>query len=477
MENLNEDNIKRSTLRFLKGYYKYRPRKGETEATVDNLSEGGIIADGLLAFTTEDDQRFVSTFEATSNDTKSEVTVKVLYRRLAWDGFALASTVALTWLIWEYTGKVDFFEEAGYWWIATIIMSIILSLVLVFVLVFSQLKRYRYIYAVEQFKRYFADEQWISIGEDVFPNQDDKDFIELKDQCIRNGFGLIKVAKLDAEKDLNPQLIITPSRKDTFKKKRQMVQFVGTEDFSSRIRNLTKMSAFKWMNALSFTQKRSGAPLLENMLRFRGKNVGQKAITFSCLAIIAGIFVYELTKSDFQYVNETTYPQLMIDSLEGKSIESGYSAILDTMFLLPYDSSAIPYLELYTIAEQSDAIAAIRKRGQDVVVSLPDRSEFLIYDCSRLNNITEEKYIIEDGVFPSIEVAIERMKDLKSKGIMSTALWLGCFSNQPLGYSVYFGNIQNNEDEASLAFSEYRDKLKELERVERQLKIRMLTPN
>ena len=469
MENLNEDNIKKSTLSFLKGYYKYRQRKGETEATMDMRGQGGIIADGLLAFTDENDKRFLSTFEATSNDTKSEVSFNILYRRLAWDGFAIASLIAASWLIWNYWSNIHFLDDNGPLWVATILLAILLTLLLVIVLTFRRLKRYRYIYAVEQFKRYHANEQWISIGEDIFESQDDKKFIELKDQCIRNGFGLIKV-----DQKLNPQLLITPARKETFKSKRKAVQFVDTENFTSRIKGLNYK---KWLGKLKLNFRPQGAPLLENMQRFQGKNYLQKTITFSSLVAIAIIFLIEAFKSDVNYVDEETYPKEMVNVLEGKEIDTEFPFFLDTLAIVGHDSMAIPYLELVQIADRSDQIAGVRKKGYDIVISTKNESEYIIYNCARFYNVATEKYIIEDGVYTNIEEAIARMEFLNSKGITTTALWLGCFANQPLGYTVYYDDILNDEEEASLLYYEYSNKLREVEKLERKLKMRILIPD
>ena len=67
--------------------------------------------------------------------------------------------------------------------------------------------RYRYIYAVEQFKKYHADEQWVAIGEDVFENPNDKYLKELKKQCVYNGFGLISMGVCRSpEAGLNKQI-------------------------------------------------------------------------------------------------------------------------------------------------------------------------------------------------------------------------------------------------------------------------------
>ena len=284
MSNLSEHDIKRSTLRFLKGYYKNRPRKGETDASMDMRGEGGIIADGFLSFETEKGDQFISTFEATSAGTSDEVRFKVQSLRLFWDAFATASLIAGIWLGWNYYSNERFLDIKGYTWTVKVIISVV-GIVFFFLLVaLRRRKRYRYIYAVEQFKQYHANEQWISIGEDVFVDNQDRYLNELKDQCIRNGFGLIKVNKVK-EEDV-PHLIVTPSRQGTFNKQRRSVQFLPLEEMGKRLGEVNYQKWLGWMDLRQWAIFKSS----KGISRFYSSNSIQISIAGLSWLLIFGIF-------------------------------------------------------------------------------------------------------------------------------------------------------------------------------------------
>ena len=54
MNQVTEDEIKKEVLKFLRGYYKNRPRATDIEVSSDLRGVGGIVADGFLAFKEED---------------------------------------------------------------------------------------------------------------------------------------------------------------------------------------------------------------------------------------------------------------------------------------------------------------------------------------------------------------------------------------------------------------------------------------
>ncbi|MCB0640743.1 MAG: hypothetical protein KDC44_03850, partial [Phaeodactylibacter sp.] len=103
---LSEQDVKVATLRYLKGYYKFRPRKSiDTVAQLDMVAPGGIVADGHLTFELEDDSIFLATFEATARDTKEEVLSKVQEELLFWDGIAVSGLLTAAFFIYNYASK------------------------------------------------------------------------------------------------------------------------------------------------------------------------------------------------------------------------------------------------------------------------------------------------------------------------------------------------------------------------------------
>lgn len=220
---LSEDDIKKAFLPFLKQFYRYRYeyRPESIHAELDNVSAGGLVADGMLTFRKADGSPFVCTYEATSVDKAEEVkyALNVLY--FSWDCLAFGAftaavvyaavyVVRFSWLVsLQWTGNVGFVLGMGiigfFAWYFTM----------------RSWRKYRYIYAIEQFKQYFADEQWIALGDDVFPAPSDPYLRELKSQCVYNGFGLALIPEQGEVRVLS-----TPSRLGIYGKDRRMVHWV-----------------------------------------------------------------------------------------------------------------------------------------------------------------------------------------------------------------------------------------------------------
>jgi hypothetical protein len=206
---ITEQDIQRAFFAHLQEFYRYRfeyiPGTFATES--DALASGGIIADGVVTFTKPDGGRFLATFEATSADKPDEVKYKINPVYFLWDclAFASMSTAVGLMVLWYF--RFAALTKLG-------ILGIIGMVLVAFLLTFSvwyfsmrQWHKYRYIYAIAQFKAYFADEQWVVLGYDVFPHSDDPYKLELRKQCTFHGFGL---ATVGLKGDV--QIIATPSR-------------------------------------------------------------------------------------------------------------------------------------------------------------------------------------------------------------------------------------------------------------------------
>ncbi len=104
---LTEDDIKRKFLPFLKEFYKYRyeyrPESLHTE--LDNVSAGGLVADGMVSFRKEDGSAFVCTYEATSADKAEEVKFTLNVSYFTWDCLAFAAVVAAVCYIATYASR------------------------------------------------------------------------------------------------------------------------------------------------------------------------------------------------------------------------------------------------------------------------------------------------------------------------------------------------------------------------------------
>ena len=248
MKPLTEQDIKKIALRYLRAYYRYRPFEGQVVSSLDMQGEGGIVADGYLSFQEQGGKSFLATFEATSYGTQEEVRYETQYQQLRWDGAAAAFVMTAGALLGKQIigYQIAAFYPFGYALIAVaIVWAFFFSL---YFIVFRKLHRYRYIYAVEQFKQYYANEQWIAIGDDVFPSLEDPYYKELRRQCVKNGFGMLLIDRQE-----HSRVLVTPARVEVFKHRRKSIAFETLLGVADRMREMRKMPAVKrltqnWFN-------------------------------------------------------------------------------------------------------------------------------------------------------------------------------------------------------------------------------------
>lgn len=459
MEKLTENNIKHATLSFLKSYYRFRPRSGDTEASIDMRGKGGIIADGFLSFPQEDGQPFLATFEATSNLSRDEIVYKVQKDILFWDSVAVACMGTAAWFIYSYIENIYTVKEVGVWTTVGVNWLFMLGLYFLYRILFSRLRRYRYIYAVEQFKRYHADEQWVAIGEDIFNDAENKYLEELRKQCIRNGFGLIIVDKYKV-----PQLSITPSRNELFENKRKMIQFFNLEDLSKRL-NETNYSS-TWKKLQDQIAKLFGAAQANSLDRFRKDFYGQMFLSGISLALIFGILYREMKDPLIVYADEEKYEEEIIANQSATKKKETSSYLLDTLALRKFEKNSKPYLEFerYVPPRQNEEEA----RPTEVVFYNKGKIS-ATYACERFYNFEKQKYIIAYQQYPDLEAASRSIAELDKIGVEAHCFWLGCFFQRENDYLVYLNVWYNSRWEARAdsrdfeAFLEKKNKMKELD--------------
>ena len=209
-----EQQIRALAINFLRQHYRHRPRSGTsgTRVVYQPHYYRGVTIDARLAFQKPDLAWFMATVEATPVGRAHEV----LYRRNWFKIFshaALAGVVALTLglaLTQVQSLNVWQWMEGRTAWGALLLTFILVSSAAAALLQWR--KSYRYIYAVEQFKRFHADAQWIAYDPLIFAGDRRRvAYEELKRQCVLGGFGLVEVLPGDRVRD-----IIEPSHLDQF---------------------------------------------------------------------------------------------------------------------------------------------------------------------------------------------------------------------------------------------------------------------
>ncbi len=472
MRHIDEDAIKKAGIRFLKDYYKYRPRTGNTITSTDQETKDGIITDCLFTFINEDGNPFLSTLEATSYETKEEVFYKKQKKLLFWDSLVWSSILAVVFFSLSHYYSWITINKNG-WLITLSVLALIIIIGFYFIeTMIASLQRYRYIYAVEQFKKYHADEQWIAIADDVFDESTDKYYEELKNQCVRNGFGLISVDQQEIAR-----IIITPSRQEIFGKSRKNKAFYNRDEYL--IASKTERIKTWWNKILaSISGKRSDT----SVFRYQRTYTSQIFLGLIALLILAGIFYKEAQNAPVSYVNEKEYEKQLTEKTKKAKPETS-DFIVDSAYVDRDKKPVQPYLEnvkeeLPTDLSEKDWDSIMAEYFEDYGEQYAEiyiasmENKFLSYDCERFFNYSGTKYLLQEKTYSDVNEARKQLIRLKKQGINANCLWTGCLNENDMEFIIFIDFLFDNKKEAGLILTNLKRRFK-LEKG--LLKIRSIT--
>jgi hypothetical protein len=474
MQFLTEDRIKRAGLRFLKSHYRQRERSGagKSEAHYDVVTEGGIIVDVHLKFITPEGASFQAAMEATSALTKEEVTYRLQKTLLILDSLAAATIIAA--MIFSYSYAFDQFTISQIGFIYSLLLMFLLIFVIgcIYALLVKWRNRYQYIYAIEQFKKYHVDEQWIAIGEDVFENREDEIYLELVEQCVVNGFGLIEI-----NFEEKASLLITPSRNEIFGKERGDLAF-GRRD-SALKRGRVVRAANLWNEKVANKVRIPGA---EQLKRFQLGYVRQILLTGFGFFLIGAIFHIEMQQTEVVYIDEKVYEEQMyrfseetdaeleeyvLDSIALAPIVAEEPGYLETMDAADYDLEDSEQDEYYSDTdfiedlEQLPLLEFDAVPNEDFKIILATENGLQVrYDCERLYNLEGRYFFVLDGLYIESKEALKRVARLHGAELPVNAFSMECFAEGDRRYLVYYDLFYDSEKETGKALSRYRKLLK-----------------
>ena len=471
MEALTDTLIAKAALSFLSRHYRYRPRQNEatllersTDDTVDLSGESwdnmrtqiglvdkeGVLVDGELSFPMADGRRFVATVEATCAATRGEVNYQTQRTLLFWDGLAVASL--LTALGFAYGATRFDYLSVGWLLLGLFILLGLAAFSLLYRLLARGASRYRYIYAVEQFKQYKADEQWIAIGEGVFASRKERAFRELSEQCIFNGLGLLMVRQ-----DRSVETIFTPSRVDTFGGKRRIRQFLQSPAFVRKAR-LDRLSAMV-TKAKGRVLGRVKLPD-SGLLRYRKTYWKQVLITSIGLGLIGLVLWRTYRARPLVRIDEARYRE-RLRQVDLRAEPEVY--LLDSSRLTPPlfaddpivsdDDYELDDEELVTVDPYADLPVA---HTPPLVYFSADPDAYRASDCARLYNFDAPKYVIRTELVERYAEALRRLQYYDRNGLEATAIWLDCFTEGQPRYLLFLQAIYNSRSEAMDAAQDLR---------------------
>jgi hypothetical protein len=468
LRHLSEDIIKRAGIRFLKEYYKFRPRLGSAITAYDQSTDDGIITDGQFSFISEDGSPFLATLEATSHESRAEVMYDRQEKLLFWDSFVSAVFIAVFFFTLSHYSEWVTVDQEG--WLLTM-LSLLVVLSLGFLLsywIIRDRQRYRYIYGVEQFKKYHADEQWIAIADDVFDEDTDQHYQELKTQCVYNGFGLLSVDELE-----EARIIITPSRQEVFGHSRANAKFSNRDDYQKKSKTATLIGFWNRIRS-----KFSGKSSSGNIRRYERSFASQYLLILIGVGILSAIFYKEALNAPIKYVNEDKYEAELLKDVKDKRAETD-DFYLDSAYVENNNPNVKPYLEEVALpVEEEDWESAIEYYFEDageqhaeIYISSGD-GQFLSYDCERFFNYEGTKFLIQESTYESVDAARRELIRLKGQGISANCLWTGCFEEEDLEFIIFIDFLFDERNEASLIANNITKRLK---LNKNRLKIRSIT--
>lgn len=476
MSALSENTIKQITLGYLRSFYRHRKRgEGSTLLTgLDMRGTGGIIADGFLHYTTDEGKVYSVTFEATSFATRDEILYRPRKSHVFWDALAFAFLFLPALLAIAHISKyyplvgMDFYRRL------LILLSTLPLWVALYFVLFRRLPRYRYIFAVEQFKQYHADDQWIAYGYDVFSDKRPKYRNQLLKQCTRYGFGLIEITA-----QRKPKLIMAPSFAVNFLPQKGFMRFLPLQQWQERISNMAKGP---WQLFKAFLRKQF-LPVQNRYFKWFPRTYYQQWVLTFCGMIITFLFI----RSEYQrlpiiFANESRYKKNVLAEREGKRPESEYYKV-DAPVPGFYDTTFSPY-EIRFNEEQFQGLVQSEAPDQSenfavpslrIIYAEPGAEAALYYSCDRYNALNRQFYLITDTTFRVLTRARERMEELNDRGLPATAVWPPCLGINGDGYLIYVDEILLDSTAAIYMRDSLQNQLDTLDRQLRVLKYYPLT--
>ncbi|MEZ5044396.1 MAG: hypothetical protein R2828_31170 [Saprospiraceae bacterium] len=413
---LTEDIIKQAAVGFLKTHYKYRPRSGDTKVQIDMRGEGGIVADGMLSFLKEDGLSFSATVEATARETKEEVFYRTQSTLLIWDAMAFSLLMTAVMIVWtDYEGLYAIHTDGILWRILSMIACMVLSY-FAYRLLLKNRFRYHYIYAIEQFKLYHADEQWIAIGHDVFGPNEEKFKDELRAQCVFNGFGLLMI-----NPDRSARLMASPAKKEVFSFNRKIIKFIQLNDLRTRFR---KSGYTNWLSRFNGNLKDWISPRIAETLRFKRNYYHQQTLSILSICIISGMLYLEWTKRPVAFVDELLYSGQM-ERAQAEMEEESDAFIIDAP-VIPFEKEGTlsdPLAEEDTAPEDLH----LQERGE-IILTTNNGRDLIYYDCERFFQNTMDQYLLIYKLCDDLNAAANGIKALNQMEVDGGAIWEGCFS-------------------------------------------------
>lgn len=440
MISLTEDEVKKVALGYLRFYYGRRPREESypSISKTDLRAENGIVVDGYFSYKQPDGELFTATLEATSADKKQELYYELRRELLSWDALTFSLAVVAFGSAVLHSYRYYPLVEFGFWYYGMLALAIGVLALLVSVII-RVLPRYRYIYAIDQFRAYAANEQWVAFAKDVFPAEQQSPLRELRRQCVRYGFGLIEV-----DTRFQAKLLVSPARGDNvFVGRRSSVALLPLVQIGKSIDRLRRRQFVRR------TQEEFNTRLRLLRARLPGRLApfyNQYVIVGLSSMLLLFLVIRQFDHLPIKYETGWYYDRArlrLVDSLLPETRQVDPQPVLlpiaDTLFK-PY--TPIPDREFFgDLVEPPLSKRPLASRPAEfvdvrIVIQEPTAQPVYYYDCSRLEQYDTTLYFLQDTFMTTLDAARRRLEEYNRFGLTGSAIWGPCLGQPAQGYVV-----------------------------------------
>lgn len=424
---ITEERIIELSLLFLRKHYKLWPRVSEIEVQKHLRAEGGLVADAFLSFFQPNDSSFSAVLEATDYQKREELWFRPLWQLVFWDACALASiTGSFVLLMLHLFDRLTLMHSYP-WLFAGSFLLFASGLTAIIYRLLYGLRRYRYIYAIEQFKQYDATNQWVAFSWDVFPGYESPYFQELKLLCVHHGFGMLEIMP-----DESMKLHITPARQPPVgQKKRRIVRFITEAEWALNVRKTLRST--KWRDQVAtYLGRFVETPKLDDLVRFKRPVWKQVGMCVIATSVLITVLVREYGKRPIRYVDESNYIREMVEkgsTLSEDEFSRANPVLFDSAGLVPFSPTSQPYMRI--VPDSNSILDKIMKQGFLRLTS----NQIKIYPCAYAVPLLSGKFVVSMGTYYDIEVVKTYLLKLKDIDVQANGLLLSCF-NPRRGYYV-----------------------------------------
>lgn len=442
MIQLTEKVVTRIALTFLKRHYRFMPRSSDTQISSNVTTGDGIVADGYLAFRRdehESDKVFTATVEATDYMNREELRYSIYWQLLAIDSLTGALVLLALGSGWAHIRGAPSVYPAGPWLSAVVLLGAAVAVAAIIAVVLRPLRRYHYIYAIEQFKRYHADEQWIAFAWDVFHSTQSKYYRELRSQCIAYGFGLIEV-----DRDKHVKLHLAPTKVDVFTGQRRVRQFRLQQDLGKAVRE-----GVKRIPKPSTSLRKAPFPSqAKDLFRFRRSYKHQMLICGVSVLLLGVFFFRELQEKPIRFADSAAdrkKREQQAAEMSRKRNSETPVFLVDTAFLPPPMPDVQSYLDM-TDRRRQDRVPVEPERS--AALFLYNEGTFRELSCQRLLSDNEDRYVVYMDSYSNLTLAKTSVLQLRSFDIPVNIAWADCFFSGLTFYVLYNEEIYTSFENA-----------------------------